>query len=312
MSWVADGPSGVYKNHALSSKIRDAAVANSQFMGFADTEPNYGKGRGDTATITRVHNLPLATTVDENTELPSGRPAIDTVSVQVSEWGYKVKMTEFEKNLTHFDLTNKVQRALRDQLRLTMDYMVAQAYKSTPIKVTSTSASAISFDTDGTMSNNPTHNLNATHIGLMRDYMMGDLKVPPFADGSYVLIGSTFALRGIKSDSNYKDWLAPTTSKPFVTGEIPSIENVRIIETNHFDALDNSIGTSGESGEAVLFGADAAFLANVEEPELRRGVATDLGRFFDVGWVGTTQAGLVWDTAATARALHWTAAANVS
>ena len=62
MSWTADAPSGVYKNHALSSKIRDAAVANSQFMGFADTEPGYGKGRGDTVTITRVHNLPLATT----------------------------------------------------------------------------------------------------------------------------------------------------------------------------------------------------------------------------------------------------------
>ena len=281
-------------------------------MVFADTEPNFGKNKGGTHTITRVHNLPLATSVDENTELPSGRPLIDTVAVSPLEWGYKCKLTDFETQLTHFDLKSKVQRALRDQLRLTMDNMVADAYKSTPIKVTSTSASAISFDTDGTMSNNPTNNLNAAHVGLMRDYMMGDLKVPPFADGSYVLIGSTFALRGLKSDSNYREWLAPTTRQPFITGEIPSIEKVRIIETNHFDALDNSIGTSGESGEAIMFGADAVFLATVQEPELRRGVATDLGRFFDVGWVGITQAGLVWDTASTARAIHWTAAANVS
>ena len=56
-----------------------------------------------------------------------------------------------------------------------------------------------------------------------------------------------------------------------------------------------------------MFGADAVFLANVEEPELRRGVAVDLGRNFDLGWVGTTQAGLTWDTASTTRVLHWTA-----
>lgn len=311
MSWVADAPSGVYKNFSLSSKVRDAAVAMSQFMTFADTEPGFGKGKGASHTITRVHSLPLATTVDEQTELPSGRPLIDTIAVTPEEWGYKVKMTEFETNLSHFDLTSKVQRALRDQLRLTMDKMVADAFKLTPYKVTSASATTIATDTDGTMSSNPTGNMTATHIGLMRDILSGDLKAPPFADGSYVMIGSTFALRGIKGDSVYREWIAPTTRQPFLTGEIPGIENVRIIETNHFSALDNSIGTSGESGEAIMFGADAVFMATIEEPELRRGVAADLGRFFEVGWVGTTQAGLVWDSASQTRALHWTAAANV-
>lgn len=307
MSWVADAPSGVYRNHALSSKIRDAAVANSVFAPFVDTEPGFGKGKGGTLTVTRVHNLPLASTVDELDELPSGRPLIDTISVTPEEWGYKVKMTDFERQLTHFDLTNKIQRALRDQLKLTMDKMFATAFKSTPIKVTSTSATAISFDTDGTMSNNPTHALSIAHLGLMRDYLAGDLKCPPFADGSYILIGSTRALRGIKSDDNYRNWFSPTTSQPLMKGEIPSVEGIRIIETNHFDALDNSI-SGGTTGEAVLFGADPVFLASVMEPELRRGVPTDLGRFTEVGWVGISQAGLVWDAASEARILHWTAA----
>jgi len=312
MTWAADAVTGVYKNHALSTKIRDAAVANSQFMGFADTEPGYGKGRGDTVTITRVHNLPLATTVDENTELPSGRPLIDTVSVTVSEWGYKVKMTEFEENLTHYDLTNKVQRALRDQLRLTMDQMVAIAMKSTPYKITSNGDDAITEDLDGVMSFNPDVVMNGTHVGLMRDILMGDIKATPFADGSYVLIGSTNALRGIKNDTTYREWHSHAgNAQPFITGEIPKIDNVRIIETNHFDALDNEIGGTGITGEAVMFGADAVFLANVEEPELRRGVAQDLGRFFEIGWVGTTQAGLTWDTAATTRVLHWSALSAV-
>ena len=307
MSWVGDAPSGVYRNHFLSSKIRDAAVAESQFMAFADTEPGYGKGKGGTVNITRVHNLPLAGQVDENTELPSGRPLIDTKSVDVVEWGYKVKMTEFETNLTHFDLTNKIQRALKDQLRLTCDKMVADAFKTTPYKISSTSASAIDEATNGTPASTTSVAFNATHIMLMRDILMGDLKAPHFANGSYVLLATTKALRGVKSDTNYQAWLAPTTREPFVTGEIPRIENVRIIEVNHFDALDNSIG-SGVTGEAVMFGADAVFLATVDEPELRRGLATDLGRFYDVGWVGTTQAGLTWDTASQARVLHWASA----
>lgn len=305
MSWVADAPTGVYKNHSLSRKIRDAAVANAVFLPFCDTEPNFGKGKGATHTITRVHNLPLASTVGENTELPSGRPLIDTKAVTVEEWGYKVKLTEFETNLTHFDLQNKVQRALRDQLRLTMDKMVADALKSTPIKVYSTSATAVTFTTNGTVGGNSTNNLNSTLLGLLRDYLAGDLKAPTFADGNYVLIGTTKALRGIKADTNYRDWLAPTTRENFIKGEIGTIEGIRIIETNHFDALDNSIA-GGNTGEALLFGADACFMATADEPELRRGVATDLGRFFDVGWVGTTQAGLVWDTASTARCIHWT------
>ncbi len=306
MSWTADAVSGVYKNHALSSRIRDAAVANSQFMGFADTEPGYGKGRGDTVTITRVHNLPLASTVDENTELPSGRPLIDTVAVTVSEWGYKVKMTEFEDNLTHYDITNKIQRALRDQLRLTMDSMVATAFKSTPYQVTSDGADDLHVNTSGTLTDDPDVNMTAEHVGLMRDILMGDQKAPPFSDGSYIMIATTKALRGIKSDDNYRAWIAPTNAQPFIMGEIPKIDNVRIIETNHFDALDNSIA-SDVTGEAVMFGADAVFLATVEEPELRRGVAADLGRFFELGWVGTTQAGLTWDTASTTRCIRWTA-----
>lgn len=308
MSWTADAPSGTYKNHALSGKIRESAVAQSQFLVFADTEPNFGKGRGDTLSITRVGNLPLANTVDENTELPSGRPLVDTKAITVDEWGYKIKMTKHEANLSHFDIAVKFQRALRDQLRLTMDKMNADALKSTPYKVGATSATGIIEDTDGTMSTSSTVNMNATHIQLMRDVMMGDLKVPTFADGSYVLIGSTKVVRGIKSDPNYQAWLSPTSSNAFVTGEVPRIENVRIIECNHFDALSNSIGTGGITGEAVMFGADAFFDATVEEPELRRSPPTDLGRFFDIGWVGTKQSGLVWDTASTARVLHWASA----
>lgn len=307
MTWVADAPTGTYRNFSLSSKIREKAVAMSQFMMFADTEPGFGKGKGGAHTITRVHDLPLATYLTETEELPSGRPLIDTISASPVEWGYKVKLSEFEENLTHFDLRNKIQRALKNQLRLSMDKMVADAFKLTPIKAAASDATTLTVDTDGTQSNETVVNLNPELIGQMRDYMVGDLKAPPYDDGSYICIASTKALRGIKSASSYLSWQAPTTAVPFITGEIKGIEGIRFIESNHFSALDNSIN-SGASGEAILFGADAVFLATVQEPELRRGISSDLGRFTEVGWVGTLQAGLVWTSAATARVMHWTSA----
>ena len=76
MAWTLDAPSGVYKDHALSSKIREAAIADAQFMRFLRPEPNFGKGRGQSVTITRVLPLARATRVSELDRLPSGRPAI--------------------------------------------------------------------------------------------------------------------------------------------------------------------------------------------------------------------------------------------
>src|SRR5690606_8871917 len=149
MAWVWSAPEGVYKNHALSSNIRKEAIADVRFMRFLRPEQGYGRGRGESVTITRILRLPLAGRVSELDRLPVGTPAISTKSLQVSEWGFKLEMTEFEKNLTHFDLTNQYQRLLRDQMALTMDKMAADALKQTPVKYTPTSTGGV-ISTNGT------------------------------------------------------------------------------------------------------------------------------------------------------------------
>lgn len=293
MTWAFDAASGVYKDHALSSKIREAAIAKAQFMRYTRPESGYGKGKGQSVTITRVFPLPLATRVSEIDRLPSGRPLIDTTSVTVSEWGFKVPVTEFEKNLTHFDLTNQYQRVLRDQMRLTLDKMAADAFKATRLRYTPTAAGGV-LATDGSADDQADVNLSIADLRNIHDELTGTYKVPPYSNGLYVGILSTKAARGIKNDPEYKDWQAPTGSGPFVTGRLKDVEGFMLIECNHFDALDNTIGDSGVCGEAVFFGEDAVVTAVVEEPELRAGIPEDLGRFRDVGWVGSIEAGLVW------------------
>jgi hypothetical protein len=303
MAWVWDAPAGVFKNHALSRNIRRQAIADVQFMKFLRPEPGYGKGRGENITITRILSLPLAGRVSETDRLPSGRPAIQTKSLTVSQWGFKIPMTEFEKNLAHFNIMNPFQASLRDQMSLTMDVMGADALKTTPTKYIPTATGGV-FDTDGTPSTLSDANLGIADLRKIWDEMHGNLKVPKFRNGRYVGLLSTRAARGVKNDPEYKDWLAPTTASPMLTGMLKNVEGFDLFETNHTDALADLVGTSTTTGEAVFFGADAGFLAVVENPELRAGIPEELGTFQEVGWVGTLEAGLTWEVAAQSRAVH--------
>ena len=306
MSWVFDAPSGVYKNHALSSQIREEVAADVQFPQFLEVEKGFGKGRGAQVTITRILQLAIAGPVGELDNLPTGRAAIQTVSKTVQEWGFAIELTSFEEDLSHFDIRNKQQRMLRDQMSLTMDKMCADALKTTSILAAATSTTALTIETDGLESNQATANLTIAHLRQMHDYFRQTLKCPKFRNNKYIGILSTRAARGIKNDPEFKDWMAPSTSAPMVDGLIRDVEGFQLYESNHDEALDDTIGLAGICGEAIFFGADAGFFATVSDPELRAGLSTDLGRKRQIGWVGTIEAGLTWDVAAQARVIHLT------
>lgn len=274
-------------------------------MKFLRPEPGYGKHRGEAVTITRILKLPLAGRVSETDRLPSGRPAIQTKQVTVSQWGFKIPMTQFELDLAHFNMLNPFQQALRDQMSLTMDVMGADALKTTPYKYIPTVAGG-TFDTDGTPSTLSDKNLAISDLRKLWDELHGVLKAPTFRNGKYVLLLSTRAARGIKNDPEYKDWFAPSTSEPLMSGRLRDVESFAIFETNHTDALNDLVGASTTTGEAVAFGADAGFLVVAQNPELRAGIPEELGTFREVGWVGTLEAGLSWEIAAQARVIHVT------
>lgn len=304
MAWEFDAPSGVYKNHALSSEIRTEAMYDTQTMRYMRIEPGYGKKRGDTLTITRVMQLPVAGRVSEVDLLPTGRPAINTKSVTVSEWGFKCNTTEFEQDLTSFDMTNKFQQMLRDQMSLTTDLMATTALKTTPYKYTPEVGGGV-FSTNGTAAGTATANLAIADLRPIRDQLRKN-KAPYFRNGQYVGILSTRAARGIKNDPEYKDWISEQTAEPMIMGRMKDVEGFTLLETNNVWSFLDLVGASTVCGEAIFFGADPGFLAMVNQPELRAGIPSDLGRFRELGWVGTMEAALTWDIASLARVIHVT------
>lgn len=301
MAWAWDSPTGTYRNHALSSDLRREAIADVQFMRFLRPEPGYGRNKGESVTITRIFKLPMAGRVSETDRLPSGRPAMETKQVAVSQWGFKIPVTEFELRLNYFNIMDPFQAALRDQISLTMDGMAASAFKQTPVVYTPTSTGG-SLSTTGLAAAVSDRNLGIADLRRIHDELRA-LKVPYFRNGRYVAILGIRGARGIKNDPEYKDWLAPSTSDPLISGRLRDVEGFTLIESNHTDALLDLSGTSTTTGESIFFGADAAGLVRIADPEVRAGIPEELGTFREVGWVGTLEAFLTWEKAAQARVI---------
>ena len=309
-SWAYDQPTGVYKNHALSSDIRMAAVAESCFSMFVSAEAGYGKGKGENVTITRISNVeePTQGRITELQDIPEDVFSLSTTSITVTEWGRSLPFTSFAADLAFFDLKSKIQAKLKDQMRLTMDRAAAAAYKTAKVKAIPDGVASITMDTDGTPSTAATVNANLYHVEQIRDYMKTTLHVPAYEGDNYICLASTKFLRGIKNDPKWEMWKIHTDPEAKFKGEVGRIEGIVFKEVSNTNCLSGAKGTGGVLGEAVVFGADSVTMAVALDPELRAEVPRNFGRFQSVAWYAIMEYGIVWDTAndGEARIVHVT------
>lgn len=310
-TWTYDAPTGVYKNHEMSSKIRMAAIAECKMLQFVKPEGGYGRKKGESITITRVSNLALPTdaSLQEGVKIPEDTLSLSTVAITVKEWGRAVPYTSLSEDLGSIDMQGTVQKALKNQMKLSMDLAASAVMKSSSakIKADSTGSTQITFNTAGLFTQTATTNLNFYHVEQIRDYMASTLYVPGYEGDDYVCLASTKACRGIKSDSKFEEWHKYTNNESKFTGEIGKIEGVRFIEVTNQNALSGSKGSGGAVGEAIFLGEDAFAMAIVQDPELRLGTPQDFGRSKSVAWYGILNFGVVWDTAnpGEARSVHF-------
>lgn len=311
-TWTFDAPSGVFKNHDLSSRLRVASIAETKFMQFVRPEPGYGKKMGESITLTRLSNItePSDGRLSENQRIPEDELVLSTIAVTVKEWGRSVPYTSLSEDLGMFDMENMIQRKLRDQMALVMDKAAASAFKQAKVKAIPTGVSALTFDTDGTASSTATVNLNVFHIEEIRDYMFSTLFVPPLEGDDYIGLISTKGKRGLMSDPAWEQWHKYTDPANKFNSEVGRLENIRFVEVNNPNALSGSLGSGGVLGEAVIFGEDAVTMAVAEDPELRAEMPKDFGRLKSVAWYGILEFGIIWDTAnaGEAKIVHVTSA----
>jgi N4-gp56 family major capsid protein len=301
-TWQYDAPSGVYKNHQMSSKLRMAAIAECKFMQFVTPEEGYGKQKGESITITRVSNITVPTNgrLNEGVEIPQDELVLSTIAITVSEWGRAVPYTSLSTDLSKFDIGNVIQKKLRDQMSLVMDSAAAAAFKTGKIKATPNGIASLNVSTTGTAGATATVNLNVYHVSVIRDYMFSTLNIPAYEGGDYMCLASTKALRGLKSDPDWEVWHKYTDPKAKYNSEVGKLEGIRFIEVNNTAALSGSLGTGAVLGEAVFFGDDAVAMAVAQDPELRADQPKDFGRSKNVAWYGVLEFGQIWADSANA------------
>lgn len=308
-TWTFDAPTGTYKNHAMSSRLYEAAVENSVFMDHVRPVEGFGRHKGESITLTRVQNITEPTTADleETVRIPEDEFNLTTKTITVTEMGRAVPFTSLSQDLSEYDIENPIQRKLRDQMRLVLDTKVATAFKTALIKYVPTGAASNNITVNGTPGALATSNMNFFHVEEIRDYMFDTLQVPPLDGDDYIGIFRTLGLRGIKRDDQWEEWHKYNDPQAKYNGEVGRIEGIRFIETNHARAL-GKIGTGSVLGEGVIFGEDSVAMAEAMTPELRAAIPGDFGRSKAVAWYGILGFGSIWDTgnAGEAKVVHVT------
>lgn len=310
-NWVLDAPAGVYKNHALSADIRMAAIAQTICMQFVGTEEGLGKKKGESVTITRVSNVAVPTSdiLDERSRISEDTIALSTQAIATYERGRAISYTSLSLDLSHFDLANAIQKKLKDQMKLSMDYNASVAFKAGQVKATPTGIAALTIGTSGVAPGTAVSNLNVYHVEQLRDYMFSNLLVQPMSDGNYAMMISTKGKRGIMRDPKWEEWHKYTDQEKKYNSEIGKLEQVRFVESNNTASFSGSLGTGSVLGEGVIFGEDAVAMGVIIEPELRAKESQDYGRSKGVAWYGDYGFAQIWGDSATAgeaRSIHIT------
>lgn len=314
-TWNFDAPSGTYKSHAMSSRLWEASVQMSIFMDHVQPIDGFGRNSGETVTLIRVANMtePTSAALQESVRIPEDEFTLSTNTITVQELGRAVPFTSLSKDLSKYDMENPIQRKLRDQMRLTLDTMAANAFQAGLVKYVPTGTAGSptnTITTNGTPGATASRNLQMFDIEEIRDYMFDTLHVPPpGGDGDYIGIFRTLALRGLKRDDDWADWHRYTDPQVKFNGEVGRIEGIRFMETNHATAL-GKVGSGSVLGEGVVFGEDAVAMAEAMTPELRAAIPEDFGRSRAVAWYGILAFDVIWDTGnpGEARIVHVTSA----
>ena len=306
-TWTFDMPTGVWKQHALSARLYQAAVEESVMMDYVKPVEGFGRRQGESITLKRVSAIaePTSANLTEGIRIPEDTLALSTRSITLKEIGRAVPFTSFAEDLSDIDIENTVQGELKRQMKLTLDTKAAVAFKSTQIKYAITGLASNLITTNGTFGAPSTANMNVFHAEEIRDYLYDTLRAPGYAGDDYVGVFRTLGIRGIKRDPDWEEWHKYTDPSAKFNSEVGRIENIRFVETNHNLAF-GKVGTGSVLGEGVVFGADAVAMAEALTPELRAAMPQDFGRQRAVAWYGILEFATIWDTgnAGEAKIVH--------
>jgi len=293
-TWTQDSPGGPWQNFYISNELLKQAAGQTKILPFTQVpDQKFGAHLGETINLYRINRLSLPTvdTLSETMRIPIDKLTLSTRAITVTEHGRGVEYTNLNEQLSVFSPSNFLQKELIRQMHYAVDRSAGRAFQSTDSRICfiPTSATGGTFDTDGTPSTVASAEFTFAHTGVLADYLAGDIHCPPWSGDEYMGITTRRTLRGLKSDTLWQSIaLYLKDGDLFYRGEAGMTENIRWVQVDVQDTLDNSVGTSTTIGEGMVFGDEAVARVEVEAPHLRANpnFNNDFNRTNAVAWYG--------------------------
>lgn len=288
-TWTADTPAGPFRNNFLSEQLYEASFEKAEVILWVEPVEGAGKKRGDTVNLFTMTG-PAETddgALAENIRIPETATPISAASFLIREFGKAVTWTNVWDDWAKYDLPSFVKKRLRENMRLTLDRSAGAAFKTASICYTPTGAATATIDLAGAPTVAAAAPVGVTHLQLIRDYMYGTLKAPYFGNGdAYVGIFNWAATRAIRTDPLFKEYYVLGHPEKLQRGEIGTVDNIKIVETNHDTVLQTVVVGAVTFGQGFVFGDEAVAFAEAQTPELRMKIADDYGRSLGCAWYG--------------------------
>lgn len=308
-SWVTDsGSSGYRTTVAISKKVLQPSQPMMKIRQFVSVEPAFGKGKGESVQIYRAGNSSVeydTASINELDRIPVTTTVATPKLITVNEYGRAWNYTEKLETLSEVDIKNDIiLKSLRNHMAKTIEYQIGQAFRTSDVMYIPTSATAGTWDVDGTASTQALANISTFHIKEIVDGMkMGKFgtntarPVPFYADNYYMCVASTKFLRGLHDDPDFESISDYANAEGFYRGEIGRMPfyNVRFVESNFAGLLTNGVGSGSVLGEAFIFGEDPIREIVAIPEEVREKVGEDYGRDMGVAWYAILGWGRTWD-----------------
>lgn len=304
-NWTFDADIGVYKNNYISNQLMLKSLVDTKVAPFARPIKGVGnfKKKGETVNIPILKELPDPTTaqLEEGTRIPIDKLELGNRAITLVEWGRGVEYTNLAQQFGKFDPADYLQKALMRQMDRSLDTACADAFKSTDVKIIfiPTSLTGGTFDTDGTPSTTALVNMTFDHMGVLADYLAGDIHCPPFEGDDYIMLACRKNLRGLKQDTLWQQiHMYLQKGDLFFKGETGKAENIRCVQVDREAALANSASAScSVMGEAVVFGDEAIGYVEAASPQLYAdpNYQSDFGRTKAIAWKGTFVYASIWE-----------------
>ncbi len=298
--WQTNALGGFMWSPNLSRKLRTALQPMVRFRQFCDAREAFGKGKGDLFNWNIYSDVAdQGGTLNETDVMPESNFTITQSSLTVTEFGNSVPYTKKLDDLSEHPVTEIIHKVLKNDARKALDSAANAQFELTPLRGVSTSATAVTFTTNGVPSGTPTDAFNDDHSKIFADELT-ERDIPTFDGNNYMAIARPTTLRPLKDALESIHQFVTEGWHVIMNGEKGRHEGIRYVEQTNIA----SEGWALSDG-IFFFGSDTVVEAFSIQEEIRGKIPTDYGRSRGIAWYALLGYGIVHTDAEQARIIKW-------